>query len=456
MLRQKPVEYLLIIISLVSYYFIANKIQRYDTLPLLITYGILFLIYLWIINKNSAQALSFWIIVSLCFRASMFFALPQLSDDFYRFIWDGRLWAAGQHPFAALPTEYLTLNIPGVNEDLYNHLNSKEYFAIYPPVAQYVFWTAVRISPNSILGSVLVMRVFILLAEIGSIVVMIKLLKKFNLPEKNVLIYALNPLIILELTGNLHFEAFVILFLLLTVYFLSRKIIFTSAVSIGVAICAKLIPLIFLPSFIGRLRIKKLFLFYMTIAISCLLLFLPFFDWEVFNSLRSSVGLYFNKFEFNASLYYIVREFGFWKYGYNIIQTVGWKLGLTTFILIITFVWIRLKQSRLKQEETNNHFLLQDWMWILSIYLLFVTTLHPWYITTLLALSVFTSYRFSIIWTGLIFITYTGYTQNSFHEVLWLTALEYCMVIGYLIYELWMRRATLIFPWNNGNHHSHE
>lgn len=451
MLRQKPVEYLLIIISLACYYVLAYKIPRYDTFPLFTAYGILFLIYLWIVNKSSEQTIAFWILVSICFRVSLLFALPQLSDDFFRFIWDGRLWAAGQHPFAALPGEYLKMNVSGINQDLFNRLNSKEYFAIYPPVAQYVFWAGVKISPHSILGSVIVMRTFILLAEIGSIFLMIKLLNRFNLPGRNILIYALNPLVIMELTGNLHFEAFVICFLLLTVFFLSRKVLMLSAASIGVAICAKLVPLIFLPSFIGRLGIKKLFLFYFAVAITCLMLFFPFFDWEVFNSLRSSVGLYFNKFEFNASLYYIVREFGFWKYGYNIIQTVGWKLGLTTFILIIAFIWIRHKQSTWRQEETSNQFLLQDWMWILAIYLLFATTLHPWYVTTLIALSVFTPYRFVIVWSGLIFLTYAGYTHDSFHEVLWLTALEYCVVISYLIYELWIRRNKLSFRWNKPN-----
>jgi alpha-1,6-mannosyltransferase len=451
MLRQKPTMYLVLIASLVCYYLLAYEIPRYDTLPLFTAYGVLFLIYLWIIEKSSNQTVTFWIVVSFCFRACLLISLPQLSDDFYRFIWDGRLWAAGQHPFAALPSEYLNWNITGIGQDLYNHLNSKEYFAIYPPVAQYVFWVAVMISPNSIIGSVIVMRVFILLAEIGSVLLMKHLLERFNLPVKNILFYALNPLIILELTGNLHFEAFVIFFLMLTAFFITRKTVLASASSIGVAICVKLVPLIFLPSFIGRLSLKHLILFFSTVVLTCLLLFLPFFDWQVFHSLQSSVGLYFNKFEFNASLYYLVRELGFWRYGYNIIQTVGWKLGLTTFVLIITFVWIRYRQSRLKQEATTNHVLLQDWMWILSIYFLFTTTLHPWYISTLLALSIFTPYRFPLVWTGFIFLTYAGYTSDSFHEVLWLTTLEYVLVVGYLGYELWARRNTLVLPWSNRN-----
>jgi hypothetical protein len=442
MLRQRPIAYLLFVVSLACYYFLGYEIPRYDTLPLLATYGILFLIYLWVIIRSPNQTVSFWIVASCCFRVSLLLAVPQLSDDFYRFIWDGRLWAAGQHPFAALPPEYLKLNIPGINQDLYNHLNSKEYFAIYPPVAQYIFWMAVRISPDSILGSVIAMRAFVLLAEFGTIVLMRKLLEEFNQSKRNILLYALNPFIILELTGNLHFEAFMIFFLLLTVFFLVRKPSL-SAISIGFAICTKLIPLIFLPSFMGRMAAKNLLLYFSVVTITCLVLFFPFFDWEVVHSLRSSVGLYFNRFEFNASLYYLVREFGFWRYGYNIIQTVGWKLGLITFILILTFIGFRYQQTKWRQEDNNSHVLFRDWMWILSIYFLFTTTLHPWYISTLLALSIFTSYRFPIVWTGLIFLTYAGYTTDSFHEDILLTAIEYGLVIGYLVFELWNRRETL-------------
>lgn len=443
MLRQKPVSYLLMVISLLCYYFLAYEIPRHDSIPLVVTYGILFLIYLWIVNSTTTQSISFWIVVSLCFRLSLLFALPQLSDDFYRFIWDGRVWAAGQNPFASVPLEYLKLNLPGIDQDLYNHLNSKEYFAIYPPVAQYIFWIAVKVSPGSILGSVMMIRLFVLLAELGSVLIIASLLRKFNLPVRNVLIYALNPLIILELSGNLHFEAFVIFFLLMSVFFLARKSRLISAAGFGVAVCAKLVPLVFLPSFIGRLSIKHLILYFFVMIIICLLLFFPFFDQNVFNSFQS-VGLYFNKFEFNASLYYLVREYGYNMYGYNIIQTVGWKLALTTFILIMFFVLVRFRQSRSNSGEMSIRELLQDWMWILSIYFLFVTTLHPWYISTLLALSVFTTYRFTVVWTGLIFLTYVGYTSDSFQEVLWITACEYIIVIGYLIYELWRRRSALV------------
>jgi len=152
--------------------------------------------------------------------------------------------------------------------------------------------------------------------------------------------------------------------------------------------------------------------------------------------MSTSLGLYFNKFEFNASLYYLVREYGFWKYGYNIIQTAGWKLSLIAGILILLVSFRKgLTWSYIINENTYPC-LITKWMWSLSIYFLFATIMHPWYITTLLALSIFTSYRFSLIWTGLIFLSYSGYNKNGFQENLWLTTLEYLVVIGYLIFEL--------------------
>lgn len=69
------------------------------------------------------------------------------------------------------------------------------------------------------------------------------------------------------------------------------------------------------------------------------------------------------------------------------------------------------------------------------VYLLSTTILHPWYIVTLLAVSLLTPYRFPVVWTGLIFLTYAGYTENGFNENLFLVALEYIGMIAYLLYE---------------------
>ncbi|HRG77951.1 MAG TPA: hypothetical protein PL167_00005, partial [Cyclobacteriaceae bacterium] len=342
----------------------------------------------------------------------------------------------GYHPFYELPSVYVQQGISGVDQELFSKLNSPEYFTIYPPVSQFVFWLSVKISPQSILGSVIGMRIILLLAEAGTVLIMYKLLKRLSLSLVNTLLYALNPLVIIELTGNLHFEGLVIFFVLLSVYLLLNNRWMTSALSIALAIGSKLVPLIFLPALFSRLGIRRSLTYGLVTMLTLSICFLPLFNLEVIRSMSESIGLYFNRFEFNASIYYLVREYGFWKYGYNIIQTVGWKLGLTASILILLLSFRGGLNWGARIQQTSFSILITDWMWVLFIYFLFTTILHPWYITTLVALSVFTTFRFPVIWSGLIFLTYVGYTANSFQENLWLTAFEYVVVIGYLIFEL--------------------
>lgn len=453
MLRQSPVLYLLFFVSLVAHFFIAYKVPRHETAMLMALYFLLFAIYVWILKSASSGEIKFWIFGSILFRLTLILALPALSDDFYRFIWDGRLLNNGFHPFAQLPGFYLEngLNVPGIDQSLYDRLNSKAYFTIYPPLAQFVFWISVLISPQSILGSVVVMRIFILAAEVGSIFLIQKLLNGFQFEPKRVLFYALNPLVIIELTGNLHFEAFVIFFTLLMLYLLLDGKIIKAGISLGLAVASKLLPLLFMPLFLIRLGIRKSLLLYTSVIVTCLILFIPLFDTEIINGFSKSVGLYFQKFEFNASIYYLIREYGFLTSGYNIIQTVGWKLGVVSAIgILIISIWpfgLSRVEGKIKFRLNSYQFpsvveiIPQVIMWVMLFYFLMTTTLHPWYITTLLMLSAFTPYRFVAIWTALIFLTYAGYTEDGFSENLYLTGLEYVVVIGYLVYEwIWQRK----------------
>jgi alpha-1,6-mannosyltransferase len=229
MLKQRPIYYVWVFNSVLCYSLIAFFIHRWQTSYLLPTYGVLFLIYLLIIKEAKPEQLSFWLTISVLFRFIFLFALPTLSEDFYRFIWDGRLWNSGFHPFAELPEAYLEQGITGIDQELFSRLNSPEYFTIYPPVSQFIFWLSVKVSPSSVLGSVVFMRLILLAGEVGVIVLMRRLLSQFSMPSTNTLVYALNPLVIIELTGNLHFEGLVLFFILFTVYALGKQKIVQSA-----------------------------------------------------------------------------------------------------------------------------------------------------------------------------------------------------------------------------------
>ena len=426
--------------------YISYGVARHESVVLVLCYVALFALYGFISQKEIN--IDFWLAGSILIRISLLFVLPNLSDDFYRFIWDGRLWSAGEHPFAALPRDFLSQNIPGLDITLFEKLNSKEHFTIYPPLAQFIFWLSVKIFPQSIIGSVMVMRTFVIFSEVGSLAIMIKLLDRFHLPKQNALLYALNPLVILELTGNLHFEAFVIFFLLLCVWMMTYQKMIPAAIAFAFAIGMKLVPIILLPLMLRVLGVQRAFIFYLVTGLSCLLLFIPMYDSQVMAGFLDSLNLYFSNFEFNASIYYLVREYGFWKVGYNTIQNTGWKLGLISAILIGTYSFL-FSTGRQESSHGNGKTVYKDlligFLFTLLIYLSFATTVHPWYTTTLAAFSVFARFRFGLIWTGLIFLTYIGYTQEGFSENLWITAFEYSMVFGYLGYELRASLKTLLF-----------
>jgi hypothetical protein len=94
------------------------------------------------------------------------------------------------------------------------------------------------------------------------------------------------------------------------------------------------------------------------------------------------------------------------------------------------------KGSALSQQWNLIHVIICS----LLIYLLFTTTVHPWYLSTLLAVSVLSDYRFAVIWSYLIFLTYGGYTAEGFRENLWIVSVEYVLVLGYFAYELWRKK----------------
>jgi len=416
--------------SCLLYIINAYLVQRFHHTALFSTFFILFVFYLLIIKVAvSYKLIQIAIIGSIVIRLCLFFSIPNLSDDFYRFIWDGRLISSGENPFSHPPSYYIANpeeNPIGNDLELYKEVNSQNYFSIYPPVLQFIFWVSTYFS-NSIFSSVVIMRLFIIAAEVGTILMMLSILKKNQLPLINILYYALNPLVILELTVNLHFEAVMIFFLMASIWYLKQNKIPWSSLTFGMAISSKLIPIIFIPLFIKRIGLQKSIWFALITTVFCFIIFSPLISINMINGMRSSISLFFQKFEFNASLYYILREVGYRVKGYNIIQTLGPYLAMGAFLSIVIF---SIKEYRSRVNIATAM------MFSYCIYILWATTIHPWYITPVIALSVFSAFRFSVVWSLLVFITYAGYDQNGFNENLWIMAVEYSFVTGYLLWEI--------------------
>lgn len=442
MLKQKPAVHVLFFLSLLLYLAIGYDIARYETLSLFASYFALFIFYILIIRKVEGmqhKQRKFWIVASVIFRGLLLFSVPALSDDFYRFIWDGRLIEAGYHPFAKVPSFYLSYpaSIPGIDEELFGMLNSKETFTIYPSFAQFIFWLSVKLSDGSIYGSMLVMKSIIFVFEMGTLWILTKVLHQFNQNSGNTLLYALNPLVILELAGNLHFEGVMVFFLLLAIYFLKRQQAFLSSGAYALSICTKLIPLLFLPLFLRYFGWRKTIIYWAAIGAITVVLFLPLLNLEIVYGLSTALGYYFQRFEFNASIYYLIRELGYLMFGFNIIYFAGPFLAVAATAIILLIAFRNLPSTFPGRIDSS---LFKYMLWCILVYLVSATILHPWYIVTLLAVSLFTPYGFPVVWTGLIFFSYAGYTQKGYEENLFLLALEYIMVMAYLFYETVWRK----------------
>ncbi len=434
------------------------QVQQSDFAYLIAAYFPFFFVYLFIYQKsNDWESIQFFLLVSILLRFILVFAFPGLSDDIYRFVWDGRLLLNGVNPFDQLPSAYITgtERIAGLDEALYQELNSPEYFTIYPPVCQAIFAGACWLFPTSLVGTAIIMKFIFLLFEAGSIFLLVKLLRHFNLPEKNALIYALNPLIILELVGNLHFEAAMVFFLLLAIWCLVNFRWQWSAVAMALSIASKLLPLLFLPFLIRRLGWRKSFYYFSIVAVAVILLFAPLLNGVFLSHFGDSLNLYFQKFEFNASLYYVIRWIGYQWAGYNIIQFLGPILAICSALGIFGLAFFEKATWTTNKLSHHSSFavphrkeapfglqifpingLATMFLFAISWYLFLTTTVHPWYLSLPLALCVFGGFRYAMLWSGLVILTYINYSFGDYYEVLWVVGLEYTLVITLFLYEL--------------------
>jgi alpha-1,6-mannosyltransferase len=181
-----------------------------------------------------------------------------------------------------------------------------------------------------------------------------------------------------------------------------------------------------------RIGFAKSIWFYIITTLALAFTFLPFLDQKLIEHLFSSIDLYFRTFEFNASIYYIIRWLGFKSVGYNIIQQVGPILSIATFVIVMMVYFYK-----------NNTWqdVLKKMLLAYTIYLLLATTIHPWYVINLVLLSVFVrNYRYAIVWSMLAILCYSAYISDSYQENYILITIEYGIVITWLVFELFLNK----------------
>ncbi len=361
-------------------------------------------------------------------RVGILFFFPNLSDDIYRFVWDGQLISQGVNPYGYLPSDIISEMEGSYWQHLYSNMNSPDYFTIYPPITQLLFYVSTWVGEN-IWWSSFIIKICFFIAEIFTFYGLVRLLNSLMKNTSLVAIYFLNPLVMVEGMGNLHFEIIMISFWVWGIYHtITKKKIVLGALFFALSIASKLLPLMFLPYFLFKMSGKYRTRFFISGILFTLLSFLPIILGLDFANFGSSIDLYFQKFEFNAGIYYLLRYLGHLWSGYNLIHYIGPFLGITTVLLIV-------KKAYSSSEYSLQHFL--DFAFFsFTAYILLATTVHPWYLAIPIMLSVFVRFRFAVAWSFLIMLSYINYSYDPYFENLWVIASEYILVFGMIVYEV--------------------
>lgn len=375
-------------------------------------------------ERPSFQAI---FIVGALIRIILLFAFPNLSDDIYRFLWDGQLTSLGVNPYGHLPSELMDSSRSGLSIELFHQMNSPDYYTIYPPLAQSIFYISSWFGEDSYNMSLAIKFVF-LIAELFTLLGLSKILDALRMDRSLSILYFLNPLIMVEGMVNLHFEIIMIVFLIWGIYFMFlRRQVVIAAFFFALSIASKLLPVMFLPFFLFTLKGSERIRFFSWGTVFICALFSPIVLGLDFQNFGASLDLYFQKFEFNASVYYVFRYLGRLLSGYNLIHYIGPILGLLAMVLIIR------KAFHNKENDIRAFFRFAFFSFV--TYLMLATTVHPWYLCVPIVLTVFVRWRFTVVWSFFILLTYINYSYFPYWENLWVVSLEYLVVFTFFYYE---------------------
>jgi alpha-1,6-mannosyltransferase len=310
-----------------------------------------------------------------------FLRLPAGSDDdIHRYVWDGRLQRLGYNPYVVVPSDpaFAGLHTPETRT-----LNNPDLPSPYPAGAQ-LFFRAV----TAIHESTLTMKVAFVICEFAIVFVLLDVLRGTRKAPHLVLAFAWNPLLAIEVAGSGHIDIVGALLLVVSAAALLHRWRATAAVALGLAIAVKFLPVVLLPLYWKRVRIRDAALAVAVVAV----LYVPFLDHSFFNHGRipiGSLGTYVQSFRFNGPVFAIFHQVA-------PPQLLG---GLAVLAGLVTATWLRTRSAA---PESSPYV----FSWPMAASLLCAPVVFPWYLLWLLPFLTSASTLLIIIWTVSIFPTY--------------------------------------------------
>lgn len=364
-------------------------IDLHDRLALyLVLHGALFGLMglVWRQTMRAASALRWIFVGAVLFRLIAAFGEPTLSDDVYRYVWDGHVQAEGFHPYVHAPADPALAALR--NED-WTRINHPELRTIYPPLAQMVF-AALASSGAGTLG----FKLFFAVADLGVLVALAWLLRRSGLPPDRIVLYAWNPLAVIETAGSGHVEPVGVALVVVCAAWMTGRRAKLAALALAAAVHVKVLPLILIPGAIRRWRNPAVLVLVLTLAA----LALPYaltgpaigsglFDyaerWEHNAVIYSGVESLLERLDTGATL----KPWVGWLRGrlggddalWDRVYTKVWPREIARMIVaVLALVWVVRLSFRRGLSASREIFL------GLAGVLLLSPILHPWYVLWIL------------------------------------------------------------------------
>lgn len=339
---------------------------------------------------------------AIILRLAFFPLLPELTDDPFRYIWDGWLQVEGINPYRYTPSEAALEEFQ--SSPLYEKLNSQEYYSIYPSLSQFVFALSGLFYENGWTVSYFVIKGVFVLAEVAGLFLLTQLTT-----SRNLMLYAWNPLVLLETAGQGHTEALLMPFLFGAVWAVQCQKGGLASIAVTGAGFVKLYPFALGPYLIRRFGWRAIW----PGALFGSVLLAPYAAPYVVPHIKESVDLFAKLFEFNAGPYYLVKHVAWLLTGADWSKVIGPTFrGIFLSALPVLYVLDFRREWSFRRASV----LLFGTFFVLS------TTVHPWYFLPLIGLGVMglrPSWHW--IWLGVCSIgTYLFYIEGPYWTWIWI------------------------------------
>jgi hypothetical protein len=335
---------------------------------------------------------------------------PGSDDDIHRYVWDGRLQRLGYNPYLVVPSDPA---FAALHTSETRTLNNPDLPSPYPAGAQ-LFFRAVTAMQESTSA----LKLAFVVCEFAIVLVLLDLLRCTRQGAHLVLAFAWNPLLAVEVAGSGHIDIVGALLLMVSAAALVRRWRATAAVALGLAITVKFLPVVLLPLYWKRVRIRDAALATAVVGF----LYLPFLNGSFLNHGRiplGSLGTYVHTFRFNGPVFAALAR----------VAPPQLLAGLAVLVGLVTASWLRSRapesspdQGTLTTEGTELHrgnatvFSLCNPMspvvhgfefaWPMAASLLFAPAVFPWYLVWLLPFLTSASTLLISLWSVSIIATY--------------------------------------------------